>query len=86
MEKLSAGFLLVLLGLIWFGPPIYWGYIGGNILATLIWPLILVFTAVSTGWRYRKRSLLKSLLYGLVFAVFGVVPAYFVGRAIALYW
>jgi hypothetical protein len=86
MEKISGGFLLFLLGMIWLGPPMYWGYINGNILAILIWPLILVSTAVSTGWRYRKRSLLKSLLYGLVFAVIGVVPAYFVGRAIALYW
>lgn len=86
MEKISGGFLLVLLGLIWFGPPIYWGYIDGNILTTFIWPLILVSTAVSTGWRYRKRSLLKSLLYGLVFALIGVAAAYFVGRAIDLYW
>jgi hypothetical protein len=79
MEKISGGFLLILLGVIWLGPPMYWGYINGNFLAILVWPLILAFTAVSTGWRYRKRSLLKSLLHGIVFAAIGVVPIYFFG-------
>jgi hypothetical protein len=69
---------------IWFGPPIYWGSINGNFLLILVWPVMLAFTAVSTGWRYRKRTLFKSFLYDVVFAEIGVVPVYCLGRAIAL--
>ena len=85
MEKISAGFLIILLGVIWLGPPIYWGYINGNFLLILVWPVMLAFTLVGTGWRYRKRRLFKSFLYAVAFAVTGVVPVYFLGRAIAMY-
>jgi hypothetical protein len=83
MEKISSGFLIILLGVIWVGPPIYWGYINSSFLATPVWSVMLAFTAVGTGWRHRKRDLFKSFLYGVVFAATGVVPAYLLGLAIA---
>jgi predicted PurR-regulated permease PerM len=86
MGKISDAFLIILLGAIWLGPPTYWGYINGSLLATLIWPVMAAFTVVGTGWRFRKRSAFISFLYGLVFAAIGVVPVYFLGRAIDLFW
>ena len=86
MEKITDASLLILFGAIWLGPPSYWGYINGNFLATLIWPVMAAFTVVGTGWRFRKRSIFISFLYGLVFAAIGVIPIYFFGRAIAAQW
>jgi hypothetical protein len=86
MEKISGGFLLILVGLIWLGPPIYWGYINGDYPAILVWSVALAILAVCTGWRNRKRSLIISFVYAAVFAAIGVVSAYSLGRAIALYW
>lgn len=86
MEKISGAFLIILLGAIWLGPPAYWGHINGSFLVALIWPVMAAFTAVGTGWRFRKRNAFISFLYGLVFAAIGVVPVYFVGRTIDLFW
>jgi hypothetical protein len=82
MEKISSGFLIILLGVIWVGPPIYWGYINGSRLAIPIWSVMLAFTAVGAGWRHRKCDLFKSFLYGVVFAATGVISAYLLGLAI----
>jgi hypothetical protein len=63
-----------------FGWPLYWGHSHTPIWAAIIWAAVLGLFAVVTGWRHPGASALKSAIIGTVFALIGVVPAYFIGR------
>jgi hypothetical protein len=82
--RVIGGIVFVLLGLMWFGPPVRFGYENLSYYTIVIWSVVFAFANVSTGWRYPDRGLFISFLWGVVFAACGVVPLYFLGRSIAL--
>jgi len=65
-----------------FGPPIYWGYVGGAIIGPLAWSVAWAIFAVSTGWRAPApvKGVLASALIATCFAAAANLPIYFIGR------
>jgi hypothetical protein len=76
----TIGKLVVLL-ILAFAFPFYYGADGRGILAAIIWSAGMAGGAVITGWRYDDRgSLAKSAVMGFVLASVLIIPAYFLGR------
>jgi len=66
-----------------FGPPIFWGFVGADISAPLLWSGGMAIFAILAGWRAPGRGLFTSVLIGLFFATVVNVPIYFIGRWLA---
>ena len=72
--------VLLLLLLLNFGPPFYWGFVGAGILAPLLWSVGMATFAIGTDWRAPGRGILGSAFVGMCFAIVANVPIYFIGR------
>ena len=66
-----------------FGPPFYFGYVGGGVFAPIGWSAGITMLAAGTGWRARGRGILASASIGMCFAAVANVPIYFFGHWLA---
>lgn len=66
------------------GPSIYWGYRDAGAQAVLLWSAGIGVFTVLAGWRAPKKGVFRSILRGMCIAAAVNIPAYFVGRWLAL--
>jgi hypothetical protein len=66
------------------GPSIYWGFADAGVPAALLWSAGMGIFVVLAGWHIPQKGLFTSVWRGMWIAAVINVPAYFIGRWLAL--